>query len=174
MDDSRLTALLDKQEIAEVILQVARALDRCDEVALRRCFHEDATDDHGIFKGTARDFIPWVMDMLGGMTATMHFIGNILIELTARDAAKAESYFTAYHRVGAAGAEQDVVVAGRYLDRFVRAGDGWALMHRHAVYDWTTTQPASDESWRQPPMLGLLARGDRGAADPSAFDHKKP
>jgi hypothetical protein len=163
MDDARLAALADKQEITEVIYRVARALDRCDADLLRGCFHADATDDHGLFKGAAADFVPWVMEMLAGMTATSHFIGNVLIEMTGEDAAVAESYFVATHRIG----EQDMVAAGRYLDRFARRDGVWRLAHRGAVYDWTTTAPASDEGWRKPPMLGLLQRGERGRGDVS-------
>jgi len=163
MDDARLLALADKQEIAEVIYRVARALDRCDADLLRGCFHDDATDDHGLFKGAAADFVPWVMEMLGGMTATSHFIGNVLVEMKGADAAVAESYFVATHRIG----EQDMVAAGRYLDRFARRDGVWRLSHRGAVYDWSTTAPASDAAWRNPPMLGLLTRGEQGRGDVS-------
>jgi hypothetical protein len=58
MGDEKITALIDKQEMTEVIYRLARGLDRCDEALLRGCYHHDATDDHGIFKGTAEDFVP--------------------------------------------------------------------------------------------------------------------
>jgi hypothetical protein len=166
MDDARLAALLDKQEIAEIIYRVARALDRCDESLLRGCFHPDATDDHGLFTGTAEAFVPWVMKTLQSMTATSHFIGNILIETTG-DIAAAESYFTAFHRLATPDGEIDMVAAGRYLDRFARRDGAWRLSHRHAVYDWTTTHPATDAGWKTSPMRELLTRGARGPADPS-------
>jgi hypothetical protein len=164
MGDEKITALIDKQEMTEVIYRLARGLDRCDEALLRGCYHHDATDDHGIFKGTAEDFFPWVIEMLRGMENTMHFIGNVLIDLTGPDAAKAESYFTAYHRIAG---PTDMIVAGRYLDKFERRTGEWRIAHRAAVYDYNITHPASDAAWSQPPMTTLLARGKRAPDDVS-------
>jgi len=49
-----LRLVLIRQDIAQVINRLARAVDRRDKDLVDACFHEDATDDHGIFKGTAR------------------------------------------------------------------------------------------------------------------------
>jgi hypothetical protein len=167
METQKLNALIDKQEITEVIYRLARGLDRCDEALLRGCYHADATDDHGIFKGAAEDFFPWVIPMLRGMESTMHFIGNVLIELTGADAARAESYFTAYHRIAG---PTDMIVAGRYLDRFTRRAGEWRIAHRAAVYDYNITQPASDAAWGAPEMQAVLARGKRAPDDASCRD----
>lgn len=164
--DAKISNLIDKQEITEVIYRLSRGLDRCDEALLRSCYHEDATDDHGIFKGGVSDFFPWVLEVLHGMVGTMHSIANILVTLHAPDAAKAESYFTAYHRLsGPDGAPLDMIAGGRYLDKFIRRAGQWRIIHRGAVYDWCITQPAADASWRESPMRELLARGQRGRAD---------
>ena len=61
--------------------RLARGIDRCDADLVRAVFHPDATDDHGMYKGTAADFVPWVMEVLAGMRRTQHMIGNVLIEV---------------------------------------------------------------------------------------------
>ena len=77
----RLSLMADKLECTELVTRVARAIDRCDAELLKTLFHPDATDDHGMFVGTASDFIDWVMPVLATMDRTQHIIGQVLIEV---------------------------------------------------------------------------------------------
>lgn len=164
--DPEIQQLLDKQACTEVIYRVARAIDRCDAEALAACFHPDATDDHGIFKGTAADFVTFVMPMLAGMIRTQHSICNIIIEVQGNEA-RAESYFIAQHTLPTdTGAQTEMFAAGRYLDTFSLRNGTWRLQHRHAVYDWNTQEKATS-GWDSEPMKTLLQRGARGQDDPS-------
>ena len=159
--------LLDKQACVELVYRLARAIDRCDETLLRSLFHADATDDHGVFHGTAADFADWVMPVLLGMKRTQHCIANVLIEVRG-DTAFGESYFIAHHALpNAQGPDTFMVAAGRYLDRFERRAGEWRIVHRHAVYEWTTHAPASDPLWSAPPLVNVLTRGRRNTGDPS-------
>lgn len=169
MTDPRLASWLDKLEISEIVMKLARGIDRCDEALIAATFWPDATDDHGIFKGSAKDFVPWVIPVLRGMERTQHSICNQLVELRGARAFS-ESYFIAYHRIVEKGAERDMFAAGRYLDRFEKRGDAWRISHRQTVYDWTLNQAATDAGWRAPPMLDLIERGQRGNEDRSAKD----
>ncbi|MCW1384489.1 nuclear transport factor 2 family protein [Novosphingobium sp. KCTC 2891] len=164
--DPRLARLLDKQDCIELVHRLARAIDRCDAELVRAVFHPDATDDHGSFKGTASDFVPWVMDVLAGMRRTQHVIGNVLVEIEG-DVAHGEAYFIAHHCLPGSDGQGDsfMVAAGRYLDRFERRGGEWRIAHRGAVYDWSSTAPSTD-MWDRAAMPGF-AFGARGAADPS-------
>lgn len=157
----RLQRLLDKNDCVELVHKLARAIDRCDGALVDSVFHPDATDDHGGYKGTARDFTPWVMEVLNGMRRTQHMIGNVLVEVEG-DRAQGESYFIAHH-VLPGEPEKFMVAAGRYLDRFERRGGEWRISHRHAVYDWSTVAAASD-IWDRAAMPGY-AFGERGTAD---------
>ncbi len=47
--DKRLQALLDKQDITELIHSYCNAADRHDHDKMRALYHEDAIDDHGAF-----------------------------------------------------------------------------------------------------------------------------
>jgi SnoaL-like domain len=162
MDRLALTA--DKLECAELVTCLARAIDRCDAALLASLFHPDATDDHGIFRGTATEFIAWVIPLLRTMKQTQHVIGQCLIEVDG-DKAAGESYFVAYHTV--AGPDGDVfsLAAGRYLDRFERRDGVWKISHRHAVYDWNSAESSTDSFKRGDP--GPMAFGTRGSGDPS-------
>ena len=81
----RLEITADKLEIQDVIYKLARGIDRCDENLLTECFHEGATDDHGHFKGTAKEFIEWVIPLLKTMEATQHCICCLLYTSDAAD-----------------------------------------------------------------------------------------
>lgn len=171
MTDSRLAAWLDKLECQELVMKLARGIDRCDEALIASVFWPDATDDHGIFEGTAKDFVPWVIPVLRGMERTQHSIGNVLVDVRG-ERAFSESYFTAYHRILEDGAERDMFAAGRYLDRHEKRAAEWRIAHRQTVYDWTINQAAADESWRTPPMLALIERGRRFGEDRSSRDKR--
>ncbi|TAL01938.1 MAG: nuclear transport factor 2 family protein [Rhodospirillaceae bacterium] len=165
-DSERLAELLAKNDIREVIYRLARALDRIDEALLRTTYHPDATDDHGRFKGTFQDFVPWVLKALREMQFTMHTIGNVLIEIKEQDLAISEAYFIAYHRLTRPnGDEIDAFSSGRYLDKFEKRNGEWRISHRHAIYDWRLVQPAADQDWRQKPAIDLMTRGQRAPTD---------
>ena len=121
-----LRVLLDKQEIHEVLMRYCRGIDRCDAELLHSVYHPDATDDHGLFKGKAYDFIPWALNALARDEGTSHYIANELIELDG-DVAYCESYFFGIHRRQEkdGGGAVDLVFSGRYADRFERRAGAW-------------------------------------------------
>lgn len=160
----RLAIMADKLECTELVTLVVRAIDRCDAEMLTALFHPDATDDHGIFKGAASDFIAWVMPLLATMKRTQHIIGQVLIEVDG-DHAAGESYFIAHHAIDGEDGEIFLTVAGRYLDRFERRGGQWKISHRQAVYDWNSVSPLTDNYDRDNP--GASTYGTRGEGDPS-------
>ena len=162
---SRLELLADKLECTELVTRLARGIDRCDADIVRACFHSDATDDHGAFKGTADEFVNWVMPVLDTMKRTQHVIGQCLIE-AAGDLAAGESYFVAHHTIAAPDGEVFMIAAGRYLDRFERRDGTWKISHRHAVYDWNSAAPSTD-AWSRNDPENPSVYGERGHADAS-------
>jgi uncharacterized protein (TIGR02246 family) len=165
MDDlSRLALAADKLACTELVAQVARAIDRRDADLVASLFHPDATDDHGMFSGTATEFVAWVMPVLATMKQTQHVIGQSLIAVTG-DKAAGESYFIAHHTLPGPDGDQFMVAAGRYLDTFERRDGVWKILRRHAVYDWNRISASSDNFDRDNP--GPMAFGVAGAGDPS-------
>ena len=141
--DAPVQALLDKQEIYEVLMRYCRAIDRCDEPLLRSLYHPDATDDHGVFNGKASDFCDWIMPILWATKSSAHNISNVLIEVEG-DVAYSEAYFVAYNRIDREGEGFDSITGGRYIDRFERRNGVWKIAERHVVYDWNRTDPTTD------------------------------
>lgn len=155
---------ISKSKCIEIVGLVARAIDRCDAELLSSQFHPDATDDHGIFKGSAKDFIAWVIPLLRTMELTQHVIGQSLIELDG-DTAFGESYFTAHHEIQTPDGRMHMIAAGRYLDRFERRQGTWKIAHREAVYDWDSMAPSTMTYHQQAP--DGMAVGSRTPSDPS-------
>jgi hypothetical protein len=167
-----LAALIDKQSITEVIYRYCRAIDRLDEALLQSCFHDDSQHVQGAYEGPTLTFCRYAIDKLADVECTHHQVGNVLIEL-AGDVAHAESYWTAYHRLRpdgppsglfrGRGIEEELLIGGRYIDRFERRDSGWRIAGRFGVYDWQHYAPASEGDFRQlaPERRGQRGRGDR-------------
>ncbi len=160
-----LRQLLDKEEIREQIYRYCRAVDRGDRELMRQVYHPDATDQHGVFNGPAAQFIDLkIEDVLPGLKLTMHLVGNILIELSG-DTARVESYVAAFHRVGSPEGEHDLLVWGRYLDRFERRQGHWKIAHRQCVFDGIRNDKASAD-WGMPWCANFRPLGRRDHRDP--------
>src|SRR6202167_4437131 len=130
-----LRVLLDKQEIHEVLMRYCRGIDRCDAELLHSVYHPDATDDHGLFKGRAVGFVPWALNALVRDQRTSHYIANELIEVDG-DVALCQSYFFGIHRrQEKGGTTAELVLAGRYADRFERRAGVWKTAHRQVIFD---------------------------------------
>jgi len=155
--------LVAQQEIRDVLIRYTRGIDRMDAELVRSCYWPRAYDDHGAFQGTAEGFVEWVQQVLSYFDATMHFIGNQLVEVDG-DVAHAESYCVAYHRRQPREGEQghDLVVALRYVDRLERRDGEWRIADRKCVFDWTRHDPITAE-WDLPPKA---LRGQRDRTDP--------
>ena len=157
--------LLAREEIRRVLVDLARGTDRLDAELIRSCYHPDAIDDHAEYRGGPEGFADWVLEALPYFAATMHFLGNIRIEVDA-DVAYSETYCVAHHltRPDDPGGERDLCMGLRYVDRFERRADtGWRIAQRRCVWDWANTLPIDE---KHPFGEGyILGRRDR--EDPS-------
>jgi SnoaL-like domain len=66
IDQSRIQELLDKEDIRDLLLRCARGMDRSDWELVLSCYHDDAVDDHGAYRGGARDYVDWLSKALPG------------------------------------------------------------------------------------------------------------
>src|SRR6478672_11541230 len=91
--EERIRLLLVKQELAELVMTVSRAIDRCDDELLLSCYHPDAIDDHGAFKGSPAEFLAYLK--AGTMDPTrgplQHSVTNMLFDVMG-DIAWGEAY----------------------------------------------------------------------------------
>lgn len=154
--------LLAREEIAGVLHRYARGIDRLDFDLVRSCYHPDAYDDHGTMKGSVDEFVAAAQAFLPRFAATMHFLGNMFIEVDG-DVARAETYAVAYHRLepeGAAG--KDDIWGIRYVDRFERRAGEWRIAHRVVAQEWRRVEPVPAGRGRgvEPGVWGRRDRGD--------------
>lgn len=89
---------------AKCLFRYARAIDRFDEALLRQVYWPEAVDNHGTYNGPVSGFVEYVIPALREMDQTIHFFGNILIELHG-GSASSEAYFFACHRSGTESGE---------------------------------------------------------------------
>ena len=166
--------VLDRAEITTLLGLYCRGIDRRDEKPLRSIYHEDAIEDRGegLFIGPAQEWVAWTMSILPVFAITQHCILNILIDIEG-DVAYGETYFNAYHRFNPSNqqasqdalssrlsipddiswpeGETELILAGRYLDRFERRDNAWKIAYRKMVCDWCRTQPVADDWFRDNP-----------------------
>lgn len=156
--DAELHALLAKQALHELSMRYARAIDRRDQALLLSVYHEDAIDHHGtLFKGSPQAYADWQPEVMAPFDVTAHHITNTAFRLDG-DKAEGEIYFMAYHRMS--GAEpKEVVVGGRYLDRYERRAAVWKIAHRTLVWDFARTTPVQPGQLEFLNSLGALGGG---------------
>jgi SnoaL-like domain len=161
---------VDRAESAEAIRQAAlrycRGVDRLDADLMFSAYHPDATDDHGVFVGPARDLCDRVVASHQRYDATMHCVLNHAIDFVDDIAATGEIYNVTYLRQTVQGVPRLHTWCGRYLDRYECRDGRWAIAHRVCVHEWTSTAAAGDP---MPIDAAVFRQGsaDRGGPGPA-------
>ncbi len=164
--EQQLDALLDKQAIHELIMAYCNAADRHDHVKMRALYHEDAIDDHGHFaKGPAMDFIDKLPQIQAGMAILHHNVTTVNLKLDG-DRAEGEVYLLAFHKVKNGGDGYDVLIGGRYFDKYEKRNGVWKFSHRAIVADWAYPAEPSRVNMDHPFLSGAHI-GAPGTSDPS-------
>ncbi|MAT95282.1 MAG: hypothetical protein CME59_22145 [Halioglobus sp.] len=148
--DERVDALLAKQEIYELCCRYMRSLDRLDKALLLSLFWDDAWCDYGFTRGPAGDFAQYCIEALHNHASNHHMLGNTLIDIEG-DEGFGEVYFNAYHKVPAGDGFEDVIIAGRYLDRYERRAGVWKFAYRSEWVDFSHTRSSNDPYFEQVP-----------------------
>jgi hypothetical protein len=180
--EPQLRVLLDKQEIHEVVLRYARGIDRLDWALVASCFTEDGEVDASWFVQDAQTV--YEARRTGADSAHLgtwaersaHYVANCLIEVDG-DEARGETYCIATHRTrrsnaeipvpiddpsdaGRGGAERDVTLGLRYVDRFERRDERWRIRRRAFVWDWSRVDAVTGR-WTLDPDDYRVGRRDR-------------
>lgn len=160
-----MTRDVDRSEIETALLRYARGVDRCDWELVRSAYHPDAIDDHGEYKGDLNGFIAYLSRRHQQIEQSQHLITNVFVEFYDDDGAVVESHFAVQQRV-LADAEHvwrplatgtvvdapayQLEVWGRYVDRFQRRQNRWAIQERTVileVYKLEPTISSTAEGW---------------------------
>ena len=160
--ETAIEKLIETETIRQLSFLYSRACDRLDRALLEQVYWPDGSDDHGVFKGSAPDYIDWVMAFLEGWTSTQHDNGNFLIEIDGLQAT-GEVHWTGYYRYEIDGVAHDQLSAGRYLDRYEKRFGQWRILHRTCTSEWSRILPV-EVDWRANPGPAIVGRRD--ADDP--------
>jgi ketosteroid isomerase-like protein len=165
-NDALLQEMLDEHALRKLVHAYCRAVDRGDIAKLRELYHHDATDAHGTFSSGSVD------DFLGELAAARPYIRTMQHNITTVNfaidgtSAEGEIYTIATQTVIARERDVDVVVGGRYLDKYEKRDDTWKIVERTIVTDWAQVNDPSRVDLSHPITRDTL-KGSPGTDDPS-------
>lgn len=164
--DGALQEMLDEFALRKLVHSYCRAVDRGDTEHLKTLYHRDATDDHGAFSsGGADDFLAQLTAARPFLRAMQHHITTTNFAIDG-DRAEGEIYTIAMHTLRAKGRDIDVVVGGRYLDKYEKRDGAWRFAERTVVTDWARVDDPSAMDTSHPITRDTL-KGTLDAGDPS-------
>lgn len=132
-----------RRDITDAVHRYMRGLDRLDAALQRSAFHDDAFIDCGLMQGSADEFTAFAQDLLAGMEATHHLLGQVHIRIHDAHTASGECYFQAWHGTrDEQGQPGDLFISGRYIDEYECRDGVWKIAKRHLVTDWVKNDPA--------------------------------
>ena len=164
LDLAAVQSLLDKQAITEVLTRYSRSMDRRDWGLARSVYWLDAADDHMNYQGDVEGFLGFAAEFLVDMP-TMHFLGNMLIDLESAIRAFSETYFIAYHNLPGEKGREDLILWGRYLDALEKRNGEWKISARTLALDAFSRTPGTSE-WDRGMFANLRTRGGAKPDDP--------
>jgi hypothetical protein len=137
------------EELARLLGAYAAAVDGRDLEALRGLFVADATlavrrgdAEPQVFRGS--EGLAGVIEALAPFELTLHEVSSPVFELApGGEEATGECVCVAHHvRLAEGGEASDLVLHGRYGDRFRRGEDGaWRFAARELRVLWTEKRP---------------------------------
>jgi len=169
-----LQQLVDKEAIRECLARYARGIDRHDRAVLETVYWPDAVDNHLTFSGAVSDFIDFAFGYSRQMR-THHLLGQTLIAFASDTEARTETYYVAAHERPTPTDPEELLIRGRYLDRFEKRGDEWRIIERTLTCDLYGVASATSD-WRTGPYAAFgdtegqrwprdaLYQADRGAS----------
>jgi 3-phenylpropionate/cinnamic acid dioxygenase small subunit len=133
-----------RQDVIDVCVRYALALDSRDWELLGTVFTADAVGEYGRAQGPCRGFAAiqqLCRSVLEPLSASQHLLGNHRVTLTA-SGADATCYLQATHVDEQVGGGSTFTVGGRYDDRLVMTDLGWRIAHRTLTTLWTAGNSA--------------------------------
>jgi len=162
--DPTTRALLDQVALRDLVMRYCRGCDRRDWALVRSLYHDDAIDDHGgMFRGGPDAFVAWLPQATAPWELTRHEVSNSVFAVNG-DRAEGEHLVRAWHRT-LPPERREIVIRGRYLDRYQRRGGVWKFSHRSLVFDHGEMRAVDEDAMT---LLGSdAAHGTSGGDDPS-------
>jgi hypothetical protein len=166
MADAVLQEMIDEFALRKLVHTYCRAVDRGDIEQLRGLYHDDAVDAHGAFSaGTVDQFFDQLIASRPYIRAMQHHITTVNFAISG-EAAEGEIYTIAVHTLAGSGHDIDVVIGGRYLDKYEKRDGTWRIRERTIVTDWARVDDPSVTDLSHP-ITKDSAKGTLDANDPS-------
>jgi hypothetical protein len=164
--ESLLQEMLDEFALHKLVHTYCRAVDRGDFATLRELYHHDAVDTHGeISTGSVGELLTTLEASRPHIRSMQHNVTTLNFVVDGKFA-EGEIYTIATHTFGARDRDVDVIVGGRYLDKYEKRDDIWKFIERTIVTDWAHVNDPSSVDLSHPITRGTL-KGSPGADDPS-------
>ena len=134
--------MADREDIIDLAVRYAWALDSKQVEVLREVFLPDAT---AMLRGVQCDGVDAIIARIGGsilrLDCTQHLISNHQVVVDGDRATHRCQLQSQHVRDGAEGGN-NYIVGGYYDDRVVRTSDGWRIAHRLMQQTWTEGNPS--------------------------------
>jgi 3-phenylpropionate/cinnamic acid dioxygenase small subunit len=130
--------LSDREQIHDLAVRYATALDNRNWELLRTCFLPDATGHYeGIGEVASYEEIERICRRaLEPLDASQHILSNFVIDIHG-DEADFTCYLHAQHVKTDAPGGPNFVIAGTYRDRHVKTSEGWRIARRELSTAWS-------------------------------------
>lgn len=153
-----------KQALHTLNTRFSRALDRMDRNLMKSLWVDGAQVDIGIHQGDAQDFAAEVTNDNGRLESSFSSISNEYFEVEG-DRANGELYVINVSTVVEGGEKTDLLIGGRYLDRYQKVDGDWKIASRTFVHDWNMSHPTT-AIWDEGLFGMIKLRGTRDKSDP--------
>ena len=164
--ESVLQEMLDEFALRKLVHAYCRAVDRGDTETLRDLYHHDAVDAHGAFSGgTADAFLQELVAARPYIRAMQHNITTVNFAIDGHRA-EGEIYTIAVHTLAGRERDSDLIIGGRYLDKYDKRDDTWKIIERTIVTDWARVDDPSSMNLSHPITNDTL-KGTLDDSDPS-------
>jgi hypothetical protein len=164
--DSALQEMIDEFQLRKLVHAYCRAVDRGDAAKLQSLYHHDAVDAHGGFSaGTADEFLQQLAAARPYIRTMQHNITTVNFAIDGHTA-EGEICTIAVHTLAGKGRDIDLVVGGRYLDKYEKRVGTWKISERTIVTDWARVTDPSSMDMNHPITKDTL-KGTLDENDPS-------
>lgn len=158
--------MVDEYQLRKLVHAYCRAVDRGDTERLRELYHHDAVDAHGAFSaGSADRFLDELAAARPYIRSMQHNITTVNFAIDG-DAAEGEIYTIAVHTLAGRDRDTDLILGGRYLDKYEKRDGTWKIKERTIVTDWAQVRDPSAMDMSHPITKDTL-KGTLDASDPS-------
>ena len=135
-----LESLQSERDIARLLHDYAAAVDHLDFEGIRRCYWDDAWEDHGPdYCGPVGGYIDWLRQIMAPGAVLTHQFGNIKIDLAdaGETATVDSSCISAATFPGPDGPAGWMQLGLSYLDEVTRRQGEWRFQRRRCRHLWT-------------------------------------